>query len=106
MGDPTARPVPEERNERDPEAEMSIHYDSSPKRDCCRVGVVFIGGVDAGLLVDPGCPWAFWTLPRSWSRNGACPFKIFSLAASTPNHAALSTSGNSCCRPDFGGHSI
>src|ERR1019366_7825468 len=43
---------------------------------------------------------------RSWSRNGACPFKIFCRAASTPNHAALSTSGNSCCCPDFGGHSM
>ena len=38
--------------------------------------------------------------------SGRWPARIFTAANSSGNHAARSTSGNSCCRPDFGGHSI
>jgi hypothetical protein len=59
-----------------------------------------------GVRGDRAPPSAPCTLFRNWSRSGAWPFRIFRLADSTPNHAALSTSGNCCCCPDFGGHSI
>jgi len=78
---------------------------SPQKRDCCRACAGPLGPVHVATR-DPGALSAFRTLRRSWSMNGACPLKIFSLAASTSNHAALSTSGNSCCLPDFGGHSM
>ena len=38
--------------------------------------------------------------------SGRWPARIFCAATSSGNHAARSISGNSCCRPDFGGHSI
>src|SRR6185312_3434831 len=40
------------------------------------------------------------------SRKAACAGRIFSFAASTPNHSARSTSGNALRRPHLGGHSI
>ena len=39
------------------------------------------------------------------SRNGTCPLTSFVRASSRPNQAARSISGNSCIRPDRGGHS-
>lgn len=42
----------------------------------------------------------------SRSRNPACPGTIRFLALSRLNQPARSTSGNSCRRPDFGGHSM
>lgn len=40
------------------------------------------------------------------SRKRACPFKILARASAISNHAARSSSGNGCFRPDSGGHSI
>ena len=45
------------------------------------------------------------TTARS-SRNRRCAGTMASRAASSVNHAARSTSGNSACLPDRGGHSI
>ena len=51
-------------------------------------------------------PYMLPSAASSRSRNTACPFRIFLRASSSVNQAARSSSGNSCRRPDFGGHSI
>src|SRR3982074_1701107 len=61
---------------------------------------------------DKGRRFANRVNARHWNRwarastIGIWPFVILWRAASTLNHCALSASGNSRMRPDFGGHSI
>ena len=42
----------------------------------------------------------------SSSINASCPALIFVLAVAKSNHSARSISGNSCWRPEWGGHSM
>ena len=49
---------------------------------------------------------SYWKRAISRSKNPTWPLRIRFRASSNENQSARSTSGNSCWRPDFGGHSI
>src|SRR5208283_2139543 len=51
-------------------------------------------------------PWSYRKRAISRPKNTTWPLRIRFRASRNENQSARSTSGNSCWRPDFGGHSI
>ncbi len=59
-------------------------------------------GADPRHYSGPSCA----LIDSSSVKNGTCPGTSLRRALWRSNHSPRSTSGNSCCLPDFGGHSI
>ena len=76
---------------------MCIH--SFPTCRCCIAFTV------PGIVEESARNW-IPSFSASRSKNPTCPFRILVAASCSVNQPALSTSGNSRIRPDFGGHSI